>query len=777
MAKASTASLCTLAGAASVLTATVWGDESVVLFDAGGFADESVYPLGELRSVAHGEGRWTPASGTAQPGQIVALDGDRFPRAFRRCQTGQQEIDADVLDFPPAAATQLTISFDARVSTADSRTLTLYLLRPGETAAEHQASILIWGHHPGKLTWFRGGHRDITEIDTSWHHYELIQDLTANVFDLKIDGELVGKRLGWRNRFAPQTAFGRLRFAAVRGRRGEYADLTNLRITASLGPPVLTIATPHDGGLVDPEGDFRFHVTTYRPVAAPEISVSLNGEDVTGRLTREGTSQHCEVRLGGFEPHASYRAVITAENAHGKTERATRFYTFRNKVDGYRGIWYALGQLRGKYGDKNAGGLAFCCSHTLAPMAVYAPEVEKTFFVYGGTTGPEDRYLLAMASYYDHRRHRVPRPTIVRDQRGVDDPHDNPSLTIDEAGHVWVFVAGRGRHRPGQIFRSKEPYSVESFDEIISREQTYSQIWHVPGKGFFHLLTLYTRGRELYWETSPDGRGWTEAPAKTLKKLAGFEGHYEVSRLHGSKIGTAFNYHPGGKPDRRTNLYYAQTTDFGESWTTVDGRRLSTPLDDRDNPALVVDYEAQGRLFYPNTLLFDEDRRPVILGVSSGGYAPGPQNDPRVWEITRWTDQRWVTSPVTRSDHNYDMGSLYLNGDSWTVIGPTLPGPQRYHTGGEVGLWLSTDRGASWKLELHVTRNSPMNHSYVRRPHNPADPFWAMWADGDSSRFSPSRLYFTNSTGDRLYMLPYQMDGDFAEPVLLDPPTPPRHGM
>jgi len=88
------------------------------------------------------------------------------------------------------------------------------------------------------------------------------------------------------------------------------------------------------------------------------------------------------------------------------------------------------------YGDKNSGGTGFVANHTVSPMAVYAPEVEKTFFVYGGTTGPEDRYLLAMASYYDHKRHRVPRPTIVRDQRGIDDPHDNPCLTIDEAGYV-----------------------------------------------------------------------------------------------------------------------------------------------------------------------------------------------------------------------------------------------------------------------------------------------------------------------------------------------------
>ena len=703
----------------------------------------------------------------------MVLDGDRFPRALRRHQTGQQATDADLLDFPPTAATQLTISFEARVSTAESRTLDVYLLEPGETEARHQASILIWGHEPGKLSSFDGSYHAIADIDTAWHRYDLVHDLAAGTFDVRIDGKPVGQRLGWRNRFAPQTVFGRLRIAAIRGRQGEYADLANLRITAVPGPPAVTFAVPHQGGLFDPDDGLHFRVTADRPVEASAIAVSLNGDDVTSRLAVEGTPQNWHVRLGGLEPNTSYRVVVSAGNARGTTEQVARFYTFCNKVDGYRGIWFTLGQMTGEYGDKYSGGLAFCFSHTLAPMAVYAPEVDKTFFVYGGTTGPEDRYLLAMASYYDHKRHRVPRPTIVRDQLGINDPHDNPSLTIGEAGHVWIFLAGRGRHRPGQIFRSKEPYSVESFDEIVSREQTYSQIWHVPGKGFFHLLTLYTHGRELYWETSPDGRNWSDEPAEELSKLAGFAGHYQVSRLDGDKIGTAFNYHPGGSVDRRTNIYYAQTTDFGKSWTTVDGRLLTTPLADPRNPALVVDYEARGRLFYITKLLFDENSHPVILGVSSAGYAPGPENDPRLWEITRWTGERWVTVSVTQSDHNYDMGSLYLHGDRWTVIGPTLPGPQPYFTGGEVGLWFSTDRGASWNLERRVTRNSPMNHSYVRRPHNPADPFFAMWADGDSSRLSPSRLYFTNSTGNRLYMLPYRMDGEFAEPILLDPPTPP----
>jgi len=752
------------------------GEEEVVtLFDVKGFADASVYKPGDLGAVTHGSARWTPAAGTARPAQIVVLEGDRFDRVLRRHQTGQEPIDVDLLDFPPATLTKLIVSFDARVSTARSRTLDMVVLRPGQTAPRDQASFLIWGYRPGKLCCFDGQYRDIAPIDEQWRHYEVVHELASNTFDLWIDGKLAAERLGWRNQFEPGTAFGRLRIGSIRGQRGEYADLANLRIATVPAPPGITVIAPAKaGGLLDPDEAFRFRVAADRPVEPGAIRVCLNGQDAGSRLSITGTPLAREAAVAGLAANTSYRAVITAENARGTTRRVERFYTFRDKVDGYRGIWFTLGQMSGPYGDKYSGGLAFCFSHTLIPMAVYAPKVEKTFFVYGGTTGAEDRYLLAMASYYDHKRHRVPRPTIVRDQRGINDPHDNPSLTIDEAGHVWVFLAGRGRGRPGQIFRSKEPYSVESFEEIISREQTYSQIWHVPGKGFFHLLTLYTRGRELYWETSADGRNWSKNPAEELPKLAGFGGHYQVSRLDGSKVGTAFNYHPGGSVDRRTNIYYAQTTDFGKTWTTVEGRPLELPLDEVRNPALVVDYQAKGRLFYNNQLVFDEESRPVILGVSSGAYGPGPEGDPRTWEVTRWTGERWVTSPVTQSDHNYDAGSLYVGRDPWTVIGPALPGPQAYFTGGEVGRWVSKDQGASWRLDRHVTRASPMNHSYVRRPHNPADPFYAFWADGDSRRLSASRLYFTNSTGDRLYMLPYQMDGDYAEPVLLDPPCPPR---
>ena len=53
-----------------------------------------------------------------------------------------------------------------------------------------------------------------------------------------------------------------------------------------------------------------------------------------------------------------------------------------------------------KYGDKYSGGLGtYTMKHI--PMAVYAPEVDKTFFVYGGTPADGELYLQCMVGCYD----------------------------------------------------------------------------------------------------------------------------------------------------------------------------------------------------------------------------------------------------------------------------------------------------------------------------------------------------------------------------------------
>jgi hypothetical protein len=426
---------------------------------------------------------------------------------------------------------------------------------------------------------------------------------------------------------------------------------------------------------------------------------------------------------------------------------------------GYRGIWFTLGQVS-EYGDKYSGGLGtYTANHN--PLAVYAPAVDKTFFVYGGSPNGE-RHLLCMIGSFDHRTRQVQRPVIVHDKLTVDDPHDNPSINLDPDGRIWVFVSGRSTRRPGYIYRSVRPHDITRFERIAEKTITYPQPWHVAGHGFLHLFTHYTHGRELYWETSPDGVTWGET-----HQLAGFGGHYQTSQARGGTVGTFFNYHPDGNVDRRTNLYYAQTTDFGRTWTNAAGARLTLPLREIENPALVVDYAAQKRTVYTCDLNFDAAGRPILLYLLSRDHRPGPIAGPREWTTAHWTGQRWEFSTLTTSDHNYDMGSLYVQGGEWLVIAPTDTGPQPWGGGGEMVLWASANEGRTWSRRRNITEGSEFNHNYARRPLHARDPFFAFWADGHPGKLSPSRLYFTDSTGEHLWRLPYTMNADFAAPELV----------
>ncbi len=443
--------------------------------------------------------------------------------------------------------------------------------------------------------------------------------------------------------------------------------------------------------------------------------------------------------------------------------------------DGYRGIWYYNQPTDDEYRYKYSGGMATYPQQHV-PIAIYSERVRKTFFVYGGTTArrPDDRQqLLHMVSYYDHETGRVPRPVILLNKR-TDDAHDNPVLSIDAAGHLWVFSAAHGTARPAFIHRSVRPYSIDEFELIATTNFSYPQPWYVPDKGFLFLHTRYGGPRELglralrglYWSTSADGRTW-EGP----HPLASIQqGDYQISWCDGRRIATAFDHHPPPLGlNARANIYYLETDDFGRTWRTADGRSVTLPLTTVDNPALVFDSRARGLLVYLKDLAFEAEGRPVILFLTSRGFEPGPQNGPRQWMTARWTGREWELRPITTSLNNYDHGSLYIEPDGvWRVIAPTEPGPQPYNPGGEMAMWLSHDRGATWQKIRQLTRNSPRNHNYARRPLNAHPDFYAIWADGHGRQPSESALYFVNRDGDRVRRLPITMKGEEAEPETVE---------
>lgn len=433
-------------------------------------------------------------------------------------------------------------------------------------------------------------------------------------------------------------------------------------------------------------------------------------------------------------------------------------------ADGFNGLWYMNQPSKDEYKYKYSGGFGTYPQQHI-PLAVYRKEVDKTFFVYGGSERGKQE-LLHMISYYDHKTGKVARPRVLLNKR-TDDAHDNPVLLLDDEGYIFVFSPSHGTARPSYISKSTRPYDISEFLTTSPFNFSYPQPKYVPGKGFLFFHTRYKGGRCLYTKTSRDGINW-----ENDKLLAHMEqGHYQVSnhRDDGS-VATAFNYHPAqGGLNARTNLYYMESADFGDTWKTAAGETLITPLKTTQTLALVHDYQAEGLLVYMKDLVFDKAGHPVILYITSKGYESGPKNDPRTWRTARWTGETWKIDTITTSGNNYDFGSLYIEDDStWRLIAPTANGPQAYNPGGEMVMWTSNDEGSTWKQVKQLTRNSKGNHTFARRPVNAHPDFYAFWGDGNARQPSDSSLYFTDKTGTGVWQLPAQMTSDFAAPAKLD---------
>jgi len=449
--------------------------------------------------------------------------------------------------------------------------------------------------------------------------------------------------------------------------------------------------------------------------------------------------------------------------------------TLNKKDTGYRGIWYMNQPSNDEYVYKYSGGLGtYCAKHQ--PFAVYCKETDKTFFCYGGTTVDDNRHLIHMVSYFDHKTKMVPRPTILLDKQ-TSDAHDNPVISVDKDGYIWIFSTSHGTSRSSYIHKSVKPYDINKFEMIIPKRRegnkkvpitnfSYMQAWNVAEHGFICFFTKYgyPAARTLCYMTSQDGIDWDER-----QRLAAIdEGHYQISAVGKKRAGSTFNYHPEGKGlNWRTNLYYLETTDFGKTWNSVDGKYLGSPLIQPDNDALVYDYKSEKLKVYLKDIVYDENDYPVILFLTSKGYESGPKNNPRTWRVARWTGNNWDINTVTSSDNNYDMGSLWLEDKgTWHIFAPTESGPQPYNPGGEVAFWKSNDLGKSWSKVKQLTVNSERNHTYVRRPVNVHPEFYAFWADGHGRKLSESTLYFCDIKGN-VYILPREMTDDFEKPKLL----------
>lgn len=208
--------------------------DPLTLFDSGGFADDTLYPVGYLTPVTHDVSRWVPALEPNSAEIVDLADGDHG-KVLRRQQLGADYVD--YLLFPPVSSGIVEIELDARMSVIEGRVLDLSLNSVTTAGGGTQGPFIMWSanalQHYNGAAWV-----PLTPVDTAWHRVKLtcyVGGPQAGTFDLAVDNVAVGKALVWRNVFAP---VGTLRLGAIRGSVLDYGDIDNLSIRIAPEPAV-----------------------------------------------------------------------------------------------------------------------------------------------------------------------------------------------------------------------------------------------------------------------------------------------------------------------------------------------------------------------------------------------------------------------------------------------------------------------------------------------------------------------------------------------------------
>ncbi|MFN8239573.1 MAG: BNR-4 repeat-containing protein [Bacteroidales bacterium] len=444
-------------------------------------------------------------------------------------------------------------------------------------------------------------------------------------------------------------------------------------------------------------------------------------------------------------------SLSIASNSQSKTFRVNR------KADGYKGLWSS--SIKDSEGNYFYSGGSATATFQNNPVAIYSPEVKKTFFVYGGTTTGNERHLQIMVSYHDNNTGLVPRPVIVYEKEGVTDCRDNPSISIDGEGHILVFVSGMGRTRPGMIFRSTLPYSIDSFDLVKEGEMVLPQPWLSRDDTLLVVYKKFLRDIELYFTKSADSKSWTKET-----RLTSMGGNSSLSGYYGNRLWIAFTCYLERNLEKQSNLYLMYTDDNGRSWKNFSGEVLGMPLTNRINEAMIRNYEDDHKYVYLKDMVIDETGNPVILAIISDDYMNGNRTATREWDLVSYDNGKWEYTPICKSGHNHDTGVLYLSGNRLTLAGTTEPGPQKDGTGGAIAIWESTDKGKSWSMSRQLTYPGKYNYSNVRRPINPSGKFYCFWSDGDPEEVSECNIYFSDFNLKATRVLPYDMKRELELP-------------
>ena len=294
-----------------------------VIYDAGGFSDEDIFPVGDLQNVEHGRCVWEP--NLDEPAEIVDVGGP-MGKVLERLGTGATRADA--LRFPPVSSGTLTVEVDVFASITDDRTIDISL--QAETGTLWGA-FLAWGMLEGKLAYYDNtAWQPLTDCPAGWHHLTLVHYLSgpaAGYYDVLIDHEPISTLVPFRN--APVgTSLGRFRIQTQNSSAlMQYGQIDNLVITVGpetgvILPPTITDVLPVNHTIAAVADGVQFTVQSQVPLAESDIALRLNDNPVSLSFSGEATdltATHAPLAPG------NYTMNIQATNLAGTAQWLAQF--------------------------------------------------------------------------------------------------------------------------------------------------------------------------------------------------------------------------------------------------------------------------------------------------------------------------------------------------------------------------------------------------------------------------------------------------------------------
>ncbi|MBA4149536.1 MAG: hypothetical protein H0X66_15595 [Verrucomicrobia bacterium] len=291
------------------------------LFDSEGFTSDEIYPYGALQNVTHGRGTWLPNS--LEPAEIENVGGLQG-KVLKRLNTGVS--CPDYVHFPPVSSGTLIIEFDAWVSTTSGRTFDISLAAQG---AGQMGSFLVWGEIAGKLAYHDNVNwLSIADLSGDWQHFKIVNYLSgpaAGKYDVFVDDIAVAEKLAWRN--APVgTSFGQLRYNSQNtGPLLAEGKIDNLVITAgpedsnAFPPPSINNLSVSNYAVMHPADGLEFTVSSGLAIATADITLLLNGTDVSSSLQFSGSSTNRSVSYDQLVPGRYTLEIIVSNDAGSST--------------------------------------------------------------------------------------------------------------------------------------------------------------------------------------------------------------------------------------------------------------------------------------------------------------------------------------------------------------------------------------------------------------------------------------------------------------------------